>query len=34
MVSIIGAVGALVPVQMKTFDASEDEAAWTWVRGD
>jgi len=34
MTTIIGGVGGLIPVEMKTFDPSEDDAAWTWVRAD
>jgi hypothetical protein len=31
--AMAGAAAALLPFEMRLFDASEDSAAWTWVRG-
>lgn len=33
MVAMAGTVGAMMPFEMRTFDTSKDDAAWTWVRG-
>lgn len=32
MAAMAGTVGAMMPFEMRMFDASEDDAAWTWVR--
>lgn len=34
MAAMAGTVGAMMPFEMKMFDVSQDDAAWTWVRAD
>ncbi|WP_099827414.1 STAS/SEC14 domain-containing protein [Oceaniglobus indicus] len=33
MAAMAGTVGAMMPFEMRTFDPTEDDAAWSWVRG-
>lgn len=33
MAAMVSTVGAMMPFEMQMFDASEDAAAWAWVRG-
>ncbi len=33
MAAMGSTVGAMMPFEMRMFDASEDDAAWIWVRG-
>lgn len=32
MAAMAGTVGAMMPFEMKIFDVSQEDAAWTWVR--
>lgn len=33
MASMVGAMSAMMPFQMRMFELSEEDAAWTWARG-
>ncbi|MFX0547072.1 STAS/SEC14 domain-containing protein [Roseovarius sp. S1116L3] len=34
MTTMVSTMGRVMPFEMRSFDASEDDAAWTWARGD
>jgi hypothetical protein len=33
MDAMVSSVGAMMPIEIRTFDASEDDDAWAWARG-